>query len=63
MICRNIDWISDWISASVFSAGGADAVVDVEEGAAFSLSVGLDEDEEEDEEEDLEDFLEGRENI
>jgi len=47
-----MDWISDWISASVFSAG---AGVEAEGGAAFSLSVDL---------EDLEDFLEdGRENI
>lgn len=25
MICRKIDWISDWISASVFSGAGAAA--------------------------------------
>lgn len=48
VICRNIDWISAWISVSVFSAGGVSS-----EGVEFSLSVDLEEDF----------FLEGLENI
>jgi hypothetical protein len=27
VICRKTDWISDWISASVFSSGGASLVL------------------------------------
>lgn len=37
MIWRKMDWISDWISASVFSGGGAGA----SEAEMFSLSVDL----------------------
>jgi hypothetical protein len=40
VICRKIDWISAWISASVFSAGG----VGTSSGPAFSLSAAFLED-------------------
>lgn len=40
VIWRKMDWISDWISASVLSAGGGGSAVS-EEGVGFSLSVGL----------------------